>query len=132
MGSYAALFRNFGGRRRSVIEVINFCRKFASKSFYEVSKSYSTKGFLSFFFFFFFFLFCRNGSLDILIADTPILDYYRATDHGCKLQKVGDTINEDTYAIGMMKGFPLKVSLVNFFCLLAILSSNFHFGSPGN
>ncbi|VEN54780.1 unnamed protein product, partial [Callosobruchus maculatus] len=45
----------------------------------------------------------RNGSLDILIADTPILDYYRATDHGCKLQKVGDTINEDTYAIGMTK-----------------------------
>lgn len=51
----------------------------------------------------------RNGSLDILIADTPILDYYRATDHGCKLQKIGDTINEDTYAIGMTKGFPLKV-----------------------
>lgn len=51
----------------------------------------------------------RNGSLDILIADTPILDYYRATDHGCKLQKVGDTINEDAYAIGMTKGFPLKV-----------------------
>lgn len=51
----------------------------------------------------------RNGSLDILIADTPILDYYRATDHGCKLQKIGDTINEDTYAVGMMKGFPLKV-----------------------
>lgn len=52
---------------------------------------------------------CRNGSLDILIADTPILDYYRATDHKCKLQKVGDSINDDTYAIGMMKGFPLKV-----------------------
>lgn len=52
----------------------------------------------------------RNGSLDILIADTPILDYYRATDHGCKLQKIGDAINEDTYAVGMTKGFPLKVS----------------------
>nr|XP_023021308.1 glutamate receptor ionotropic, NMDA 3A-like [Leptinotarsa decemlineata] len=51
----------------------------------------------------------RNGTLDILIADTPILDYYRATDHGCKLQKIGETINEDTYAIGMTKGFPLKV-----------------------
>lgn len=51
----------------------------------------------------------RNGSLDVLIADTPVLDYYRATDHGCKLQKFGDTINEDTYAIGMTKGFPLKV-----------------------
>ncbi|XP_056634899.1 uncharacterized protein LOC130443981 [Diorhabda sublineata] len=53
----------------------------------------------------------RNGSLDILIADTPILDYYRATDHGCKLQKIGDSINEDTYAIGMTKGFPLKDSI---------------------
>lgn len=52
----------------------------------------------------------RNGSLDILIADTPILDYYRATDNGCTLQKIGDTINEDTYAVGMAKGFPLKVS----------------------
>ncbi|KAJ3643371.1 hypothetical protein Zmor_026086 [Zophobas morio] len=51
----------------------------------------------------------RNGSLDVLIADTPVLDYYRATDHGCKLQKFGDNINEDTYAIGMTKGFPLKV-----------------------
>ncbi|KAF5281606.1 hypothetical protein FQR65_LT02926 [Abscondita terminalis] len=53
----------------------------------------------------------RNGSLDILIADTPILDYYRATDHGCKLQQIGDTINEDTYAVGMNKGFPLKDSI---------------------
>lgn len=54
----------------------------------------------------------RNGSLDILIGDTPILDYYRATDHGCTLQKIGDDINEDTYAIGMTKGFPLKVCLL--------------------
>ena len=53
----------------------------------------------------------RNGTLDILIADTPILDYYRATDHGCKLQKIGDAINEDTYAVGMTKGFPLKDSI---------------------
>lgn len=53
----------------------------------------------------------RNGSLDILIADTPILDYYRATDHGCKLQKIVESINEDTYAIGMNKGFPLKVCI---------------------
>ncbi|GLH10808.1 uncharacterized protein GBIM_15693, partial [Gryllus bimaculatus] len=53
----------------------------------------------------------KNGSLDILIADTPILDYYRATDHGCKLQKIGDAINEDTYAVGMTKGFPLKDSI---------------------
>jgi len=37
----------------------------------------------------------RNGTLDILISDTPILDYYRATDNGCRLQKIGDT-NERT------------------------------------
>ncbi|KAI5711412.1 hypothetical protein M8J75_000198 [Diaphorina citri] len=53
----------------------------------------------------------KNGSLDILIADTPILDYYRATDHGCKLQKIGESINEDTYAVGLTKGFPLKDSI---------------------
>ncbi|XP_050304727.1 uncharacterized protein LOC126742188 isoform X4 [Anthonomus grandis grandis] len=63
----------------------------------------------------------RNGSLDMLIADTPILDYYRATDHGCKLQKIGDTINEDTYAIGMTKGFPLKDSIS---AVIAKYSSN--------
>ncbi|XP_071050043.1 uncharacterized protein [Onthophagus taurus] len=63
----------------------------------------------------------RNGSLDIVIADTPILDYYRATDHGCKLQKIGDAINEDTYAIGMVKGFPLKDSIS---AVLAKYSSN--------
>lgn len=56
----------------------------------------------------------RNGTLDIIIADTPILDYYRATDHGCKLQKIGDAINQDTYAIGMVKGFPLKVCIFTF------------------
>ncbi|XP_071580673.1 uncharacterized protein [Temnothorax nylanderi] len=53
----------------------------------------------------------RNGSLDILIADTPILDYYRATDDGCRLQKIGDTINEDTYAIALTRGHPLKESI---------------------
>nr|WRU22311.1 ionotropic receptor 12 [Paratrioza sinica] len=53
----------------------------------------------------------KNGSLDILIADTPILDYYRATDHGCKLQKIGESVNEDTYAVGLTKGFPLKDSI---------------------
>ncbi|KAJ8918548.1 hypothetical protein NQ315_013053 [Exocentrus adspersus] len=63
----------------------------------------------------------KNGSLDILIADTPILDYYRATDHGCQLQKTGDTINEDTYAIGMTKGFPLKDSIS---AVIAKYSSN--------
>lgn len=63
----------------------------------------------------------KNGSLDILIADTPILDYYRATDHGCKLQKIGDAINEDTYAVGMTKGFPLKDSISG---VIAKYSSN--------
>ncbi|XP_028049301.1 uncharacterized protein LOC105834443 isoform X2 [Monomorium pharaonis] len=53
----------------------------------------------------------RNGTLDILIADTPILDYYRATDNGCRLQKIGDTINEDTYAIALTRGHPLKESI---------------------
>nr|QNL15098.1 ionotropic receptor 1 [Aulacocentrum confusum] len=52
-----------------------------------------------------------NGSLDILIADTPILDYYRATDDGCRLQKIGDTITEDTYAVALTKGHPLKESI---------------------
>ncbi|XP_046678096.1 uncharacterized protein LOC124365971 isoform X2 [Homalodisca vitripennis] len=63
----------------------------------------------------------KNGTLDILIADTPILDYYRATDHGCKLQKIGDAINEDTYAVGMTKGFPLKDSIS---AVIAKYSSN--------
>ncbi|XP_063361139.1 uncharacterized protein LOC134650177 isoform X1 [Cydia amplana] len=54
----------------------------------------------------------RNRTLDLLIADTPVLDYYRATDHGCKLQRVGDhAFIEDTYAIGMTKGFPLQKSI---------------------
>ncbi|XP_030021553.1 uncharacterized protein LOC115441093 isoform X2 [Manduca sexta] len=64
----------------------------------------------------------RNGTLDLLIADTPVLDYYRATDHGCKLQRVGDhALAEDTYAIGMAKGFPLKDSIS---AVIAKYSSN--------
>ncbi|KAI8428997.1 hypothetical protein MSG28_007586 [Choristoneura fumiferana] len=64
----------------------------------------------------------RNGTLDLLIADTPVLDYYRATDHGCKLQRVGDhALMEDTYAIGMAKGFPLKDSIS---AVIAKYSSN--------
>ncbi|KAH0947477.1 hypothetical protein HN011_012204 [Eciton burchellii] len=63
----------------------------------------------------------RNGTLDILIADTPILDYYRATDNGCRLQKIGDTINEDTYAIALTKGHPLKESISK---VIANYSSN--------
>ncbi|XP_016836888.1 uncharacterized protein LOC100123912 isoform X4 [Nasonia vitripennis] len=52
-----------------------------------------------------------NGSLDILIADTPIIDYYQATDNGCRLEKVGDSIKEDTYAVALSKGHPLKESI---------------------
>ncbi|XP_065352819.1 glutamate receptor ionotropic, NMDA 3A-like isoform X2 [Cloeon dipterum] len=53
----------------------------------------------------------RNGSLDMLIGDTPVLDYYRANDPGCKLQAYGDPISHDMYAIGTNKGFPLKDSI---------------------
>ncbi|XP_058833780.1 uncharacterized protein LOC131691421 isoform X2 [Topomyia yanbarensis] len=53
----------------------------------------------------------KNGSIDLLMADSPILDYYRATDHGCSLQRVGDTYVDDSYAIGMNKGFPLKETI---------------------
>lgn len=63
----------------------------------------------------------RNGTLDLLMADSPILDYYRATDSGCTLQRIGDTFVEDTYAIGMVKGFPLKESIS---ALIAKYSSN--------
>lgn len=63
----------------------------------------------------------RNGTLDLLMADSPILDYYRATDHGCSLQRIGETFVEDTYAIGMVKGFPLKESIS---ALIAKYSTN--------
>ena len=39
------------------------------------------------------------------MADSPILDYYRATDSGCNLQRIGETYVEDAYAIGMTKGY---------------------------
>lgn len=55
------------------------------------------------------------------MADSPVLDYYRATDHGCQLQRIGETFVEDTYAIGMSKGFPLKESIS---ALIAKYSSN--------
>lgn len=70
---------------------------------------------------FMFFVFFRKGTLDLLMADSPILDYYRATDHGCNLQRIGDIFVEDTYAIGMMKGFPIKESIS---ALIAKYSSN--------
>lgn len=63
----------------------------------------------------------RNGSLDLLMADSPVLDYYRATDHGCQLQRIGETFVDDSYAIGMAKGFPLKDSIS---ALIAKYSSN--------
>ena len=54
----------------------------------------------------------RNGSLDILVADTPILDYYRATDNGCSLQKdAAHIMDDDTYAIALSKGHPLTESI---------------------
>ncbi|XP_021712133.1 uncharacterized protein LOC110680644 isoform X1 [Aedes aegypti] len=53
----------------------------------------------------------KNGTIDLLMADSPILDYYRATDQGCSFQKVGDTYVDDSYAIGMTKGFPLKETI---------------------
>lgn len=46
----------------------------------------------------------RNGSLDFVMFDAPILDYFRATDHGCRLKKIGDIFVEDAYGIGMKKG----------------------------
>ena len=52
----------------------------------------------------------KNRTLDVLIADKPILNYYQATDSGCKLKTIGEVVSEDAYAIGMTKGFPLKVS----------------------
>ncbi|XP_055306714.1 glutamate receptor ionotropic, NMDA 3A-like isoform X2 [Sitodiplosis mosellana] len=63
----------------------------------------------------------KNGTLDLLMADSPILDYYRATDHGCSLQRIGETFVEDTYAIGMVKGFPLRESIS---ALIAKYSTN--------
>lgn len=63
----------------------------------------------------------RNGTLDLLMADSPVLDYYRATDHGCSLQRIGETFVEDTYAIGLTKGFPLRDSIS---ALIAKYSSN--------
>ncbi|KAG4073833.1 hypothetical protein HA402_014038 [Bradysia odoriphaga] len=63
----------------------------------------------------------KNGSLDLLMGDSPVLDYYRATDHGCRLQRIGETFVEDAYAIGMTKDFPLKDSIS---ALIAKYSSN--------
>ncbi|KFB43279.1 AGAP005527-PA-like protein [Anopheles sinensis] len=53
----------------------------------------------------------KNGTIDLLMCDTPILDYYRGTDQSCSLQRIGDNYIEDSYAIGMSKGFPLKKTM---------------------
>ncbi|KAG5670729.1 hypothetical protein PVAND_000973 [Polypedilum vanderplanki] len=63
----------------------------------------------------------KNGTIDLLMADSPILDYYRGSDHGCNLRRIGENYVEDTYAIGMSKGFPLKESIS---ALIAKYSSN--------
>lgn len=55
------------------------------------------------------------------MADAPVLDYYRATDHGCNLQRIGDLYVDDSYAIGMKKGFPLRDSIS---ALIAKYASN--------
>ncbi|XP_035788210.1 uncharacterized protein LOC118464730 isoform X2 [Anopheles albimanus] len=53
----------------------------------------------------------KNRTIDLLMCDTPILDYYRGTDQSCSLQRIGDNYIEDSYAIGMSKGFPLKQTM---------------------
>ncbi|ETN66289.1 hypothetical protein AND_001910 [Anopheles darlingi] len=53
----------------------------------------------------------KNRTIDLLMCDTPILDYYRGTDQSCALQRIGDNYIEDSYAIGMSKGFPLKQTM---------------------
>ena len=52
-----------------------------------------------------------NRTLDILIADTPIIDYYRSTDKMCRLESIGEAIREDTYAIALTKGHPMIESI---------------------
>ena len=57
----------------------------------------------------------KKGKLDILIADTAILDYYRANDEKCGLRILGQPIFDDTYAVGMPKEFPLRDALSDLF-----------------
>ncbi|XP_023248542.1 uncharacterized protein LOC106638190 [Copidosoma floridanum] len=77
-----------------------------------------------------------NGSVDILIADTPIIDYYRLTDNGCRLEKIGDSIKEDTYAVGLSKGHPMRESISKVIAnytstgLLDILQEKWYGGLP--
>lgn len=57
--------------------------------------------------------YCSNGTLDLMIGDGPLLDYFRGTNPTCNLIDVSDhdKIGDDTYAVAMTRGFPLKVSL---------------------
>ncbi len=50
--------------------------------------------------------------MDLLIGDGPLLDYFRGTDSSCNLIDVSDhdKIGDDSYAVAMTRGFPLKVS----------------------
>lgn len=48
--------------------------------------------------------------MDVFIGDSPLLDYVRGED--CNLRLLGQSLFEDAYAIGMQKGFPLKVNFV--------------------
>lgn len=57
----------------------------------------------------------RKGKLDILIADTALLEYYRANDDKCSLRLLGQPIFDDTYAVGMPKEFPLRDALSDLF-----------------
>ena len=52
----------------------------------------------------------RNEELDLLVGDTPLLDYYRGKEPGCTLRTVGEVLHKDTYAISMTTGLSLKVN----------------------
>ena len=65
-----------------------------------------------------FFFFFSSGKLDLLAGDAAVLDYMRANDPGCTLQSAGSDLIDDTFAVGMPKGFPLKVTLRTLYLLL--------------
>ncbi|GAB6031603.1 hypothetical protein CHUAL_009367 [Chamberlinius hualienensis] len=50
----------------------------------------------------------RDGELDLIVGDTPLLDFYRGKEPGCTLRAVGHVIKEDSYAIATTKGSPLR------------------------
>ncbi|CAN8004191.1 unnamed protein product [Ixodes hexagonus] len=53
----------------------------------------------------------RLGTLDVLIGDTAVLNYYRANEPSCRLRLLGDSIFDDAYAVGMTRGFPLTAAM---------------------